>query len=415
MSITLGIIEGFREVWTHKFRSLLTGIGVVLGVASLMTMFAITNGQAISFRKGFELWGGVEKVFIIDRPVPEEQESIRDQSPGRSYADVIALRKAPFIESVSPEIRLKRGGAIEYQGEKFYSRWIRGVESAFLDVENYELEVGRFITEFDQQSRTRVIVMGRQIKEILFGQQPEEELLGKQVLLNGVKFRVIGFLKPFNNRFKDSVAVVPFLTMQELFFSSNVVKGVDLGPIRRVDRIIVKIRDAELLDDSLEQMRNILLQTHNGVEDFGFRTSEGWFETVESSVKGVRLSGFIVSGITLIAAGVGITNIMMASIRERTREIGVRRSIGAGQWDIFVQICMEALVLAALGGIAGLGVGFAMVDLFKEMLSEYSVPVLNSQAVVISFIASVFIGFLAGVAPAIQASQMKPIEALRFE
>ncbi len=415
MNPWMGVIEGFREIWSHKFRSVLTGLGVVLGVASLMSMFAITNGQAIQFRETMQQWGGAERVELVKRPVPEEQESISDQSPGQTYADVIALRKLPLVKLISPELRMGNGAVLEYQSKQFRTRWLRGVEEPFIEIENHTLSAGRFFTEMDQINCNRVLIMGQRVKRELFGGKPDLELLGKPVLLNGVRFTVIGFFENYDNRYKDSVIVAPFKTIQELFFSSNVVNGVDQGPNREVNRIVVQVESMDVLDDAMEQMRNVLLQTHKGVEDFGFNTRQNWFETIESSVRGVRLSGFVISAITLIAAGVGITNIMMASIRERTREIGVRRALGAGAGDVFAQICMEALVLAVLGGIAGMGAGWALIHFMEDLLSEYAVPVLDVQSVVISFFAAVCIGFLAGVAPAFKASRMEPIEALRFE
>lgn len=414
MNPALGIKEGFREIWSHKFRSLLTGLGVVLGVASLMSMFAITNGQAIQFREALEIWGGASHVSVVDRSVPEEQESMKDLSPGRTHADVVALKHAPFIDLVSPQLRLNNG-VVEREGRVFRSYWIRGVDAAFLKIEKHRVGSGRFFTDVEHRNHSRVMVMGKTTKRILFGNRPDQEVLGESVLFNGVKFSVIGFFEEYDHRYKDRVVVIPFSTMQELFFSANVVEGEDLGPNRKIDRIVVKVRNMDVMDEAIEQMRNVLLQTHNGVEDFAFRTREDMFDNIEQSVMGIKLSGFIVSGVTLIAAGVGITNIMMASIKERTREIGVRRALGAGQSDVFLQICLEALVLAILGGVLGLGAGYGLIEVVAKLLAETSVPVMDFWAVLFSFVTAVVIGFLAGIAPAFKASKMNPIEALRFE
>lgn len=415
MNLWLGVTEGLREITSHKFRSLLTGMGIILGVASLIAMIAITNGQAIEFRKNIELWGGAERIAIVDRPVPEEQESFRDQSPGKTYQDAVALRRAPFVELVSPELRFQKRAVLQYKERRFSSRWIRGVEGDFLEIENHTLLHGRFFTDVDQRNRSRVIVLGHRVRRQLFGQKPADDVIGQSVTFNGVSFRVIGLFEDYENRWKNSVVVIPLLTMQELFFSSNVVDGVDQGPIRNLNRLVVKIKDLDTFDESIEQMRNILLQTHNGVEDFGFDTRENWFNTIESSVAGIRLSGFIVSGVTLIAAGVGITNIMMASIRERTREIGVRRALGARSSDIFSQICLEALVLAMLGGLLGIVAGYGLLAALEDLLAEFASPSIDAASVGWSFLAAVTIGFCAGVVPAFKASRMSPMEALRFE
>ncbi|MGF1679275.1 MAG: ABC transporter permease [Candidatus Methylacidiphilales bacterium] len=414
MNILLGVMEGVREVIHHRFRSFLTALGVILGVSSLMSMLAITNGQAIAFRKNLELFGGAERVTLSNRPVPAEQESIKDQSPGRTYADVEALRALPFVTIVSPVQRLPQA-TLEAGSKRLETRDLRGVEEAYLESDNMEVATGRFFNEIDQQQRHRVIVIGQQAKKNLFGSVNDNAVLGKKVTINGIMFTVVGLFKTYEHRFKNNRMVIPFHTMQELFFAARVVDGVDQGPDRRIDRIELKISDISMMEDYITRMTHVLLINHKGVEDFGFETREEWFENIEASIFGVRLSGFIVSGVTLIAAGIGITNIMMASIRERTREIGVRRALGAGARDIFLQISMEALVLAILGGLLGLLAGWGLIHLLGELLSEYAVPVIETNAVIFSLAAAVIVGFFSGVAPALQASRMKPIEALRFE
>lgn len=408
----LGIQESLREIWHHKFRSLLTMSGIILGVASLMSMFAITTGIAKGYRRFLVDFGGARKVYIVDADAPEDQQTIKDLSPGRTYRDVLALRHASLIEHVSPEQRFSAG--ITYGNKSFYSRWFRGVEESILNVEGYELAKGRFITQIDQERYNHVMVIGSRVQKELWGKQKINPI-GKDVLLNGHRFKIVGLLKNYNNRFKDSSVFIPLTTTMHLFYATNIVDGIDLGPRTQIERIVVQVKDFDYLDDTIRQIQNILLRTHRGVEDFTFVTLESWVEQIENSIRGVRISGFLIAGVSLIAGGVGITNIMLASIRERIRELGVRRAIGAGYFDIFIQIAMEAIILSLLGGTLGIAAGMGLLQIIGSLSSFEYEPIVEPFGIIISYSCSVIVGLFAAIFPAFKASNMKPIEALRFE
>jgi ABC-type antimicrobial peptide transport system permease subunit len=414
MNILLGVIEGFREIWSHKFRSFLTMLGIILGVASLMAMFSMTAGTAEGMRKTLLLWGGLANVEVVDATVPEEQEGIMDISPGRTYRDVLALRtSASTVAFVSPEQRLNGDITLTNGSKTVRVGWVRGVEAPFLAVERHRLALGRFFTDLDLEQRNRVVVLGSLLVEQLWGagQNP----LGERLLIDGHQFRVVGVFDKYNDQYKDRVCVMPLTTVQELWFGVTMLNGLDQGPNLKLDRVIVQIKDTDRFDEAIEQIRNVLNQTHRGIRDFGFNTREDWADMIESGVRGVRMSGGLIVMVTLIAGGVGITNIMLASIKERTREIGIRRAVGATPAGIFMQITLEAVVLSILAGILGLGAGYGLVEILKKVASSEQPPLWQWSAVFYSFAAAVLTGVFAGFLPAWKASRLHPIEALRFE
>jgi putative ABC transport system permease protein len=177
----------------------------------------------------------------------------------------------------------------------------------------------------------------------------------------------------------------------------------------------VKVQDVSALSEAIDQVKATLLKTHRGVEDFGFGTNENWLDQIESSVRSARLSGIIIAGISLLVGGIGIANIMLASITERVREIGIRMAVGARSHDIFIQILIESSVLGFLGGLIGLVLSFGVVDLITRVATLNNEPIIDVKSLVISFSFSVITGVLAGIYPALKASHLDPIQALRYE
>jgi putative ABC transport system permease protein len=427
MNPWIGVLEGLREINSHKFRSVLTVLGLVLGIACLIGVLSITEGMAHGLRQILQDWGGLDRLSINDQPPPEEQEGMEDVSPGLTETDVRALERLSLICAISPELRLDDNVFIRHGTRRFDTRYLRGVTADFLTVDRHQIAAGRFFTDLDQLRGNRVIVIGQQVCRDLFGKIPVEEALGKSVLVRNVRFQVVGIFSSHTSQenvkgrsvggasWKERVVVIPLHTMQEVFFSSVMVKGVDQGPDRRLSRINVQIADPGMIDEAIAQIRAVLTVTHRGIEDFGVRTAEEWADAIENAVWGMRLSGGFIALVTLVAAGVGATNILLASIRERTREIGVRRAVGAAPGDIFLQIILESMVLAVLGGLAGLGAGMALVELLKNVLQGDLPPRLDSLSLVIGLVTALGVGLVSGLLPALRASNLQPIEALRFE
>ena len=177
----------------------------------------------------------------------------------------------------------------------------------------------------------------------------------------------------------------------------------------------MRVQDIDSLEPALQQVRNVLMQTHKGIEDFSFMTQENTSDDIVTATHNARLSGGIIAAISLLVGGIGIMNIMLASITERIREIGIRKAIGATNPNIFVQILVESTVIAILGGIAGLLTSYGLVELLAVVSPVNNTPQITPDAMLVAFSFSVVVGVLAGVIPGVKAAKLDPIQALRYE
>jgi putative ABC transport system permease protein len=440
MNLVVGFRVGVREILAHKFRTFLTMLGIILGVASLMAMFALTAGIAKGMRETLQMVGGIERVEIVSKDVSEENLGISEISPGRTMADVYALRDgAPLISHISPESTLH--GAAATLGSKTARVSVGGVSADYLQVENHELGEGRWFSPIDFERHHRVAVIGRGLWEELAGRGSKESPVGKTILINQHPFTIIGaFIKyeresekqraqrasaresrggrerrdPFH--WKNRALLIPIETMLSQFKSANVGSdGMDQGPQLVLDRLNIRVADTDRFDEALDQVSNVLRGTHRGIDDFGYNTREDWFDRVESGVRSTRMSGSLIAGISLLVGGIGITNIMLASISERVREIGVRRAVGATPMDIFSQIIVESVLIGLIGGVLGLVASGFLLQVLAAVAPSENPPIVEPSSILISFSFSVIVGIVSGLYPAWKASTLNPIQALRYE
>ncbi len=436
MNLLVALQIGLREISSHKFRSFLSMLGIVLGVSSLIATLALTTGIERGTREFMQQMGGLEYVNVVNKEISNAQFEFWNLSPGRTLRDAQILRQsAPLISHISPELQFGASVASESQSDR---KRVTGVFPDYFVVSRQQLAAGRFLTDLDVDRGLRTAVIGNSIATLLWPSVPPEAVLGRTILVNDRPFEVVGVLpkyereqdkrrrevggqkKPIGSsrrwdpfRSKNDAVLLPYSTMFYDFRAGAF--PLDSLESVRLDNLTIRVGDLDHFPAALEQVRAALEITHRGVDDFDLDTREEWFGQMETSIRATRLSGGLIATISLIVGGIGIMNIMLASISERVREIGIRLAVGARGSDIFVQIIVESMSIALIGGILGVGAAFGLIEVLKAIAPSENVPVMTASAIVFSVGFAVIAGFLSGIYPAVRASRLNPISALRYE
>lgn len=399
----------WQGIMSNRMRSGLTVLGIVIGIASVIVLLAVGQGAQSSAQKQIQSLG-VNLIMI--RPGAATTGSI-SQGVGSgatlTYEDALAIEEScPSVDEVAPVYSTNL--QVQY-GSKNTSTSVTGTEPSHQEVRNFYAAQGRFFTKSDGDQNARVCVIGDTVVENLFGR---EQPIGKNILIRGELFEVIGVMEhkgAGGMGDQDDVIFVPLSTGYNTLFGLNAVTG------RSVRSIHVKAKSEEEVLAAQFQITNLLRLRHNIVppleDDFNLRTQQDIMQTADQITKIFSMLLGATASISLVVGGIGIMNIMLVSVTERTREIGIRKAIGAKEADILSQFVIEAVFLSTVGGILGilLGVGgSAAMNNFTEFTT-----IVTTTSVIVSFVVALAIGLFFGIYPARRAAMLDPIVALRSE
>ena len=409
MTIAQAFLEALESLSGNKLRSGLTVLGIVIGVAAVIAMLAVGRGAQESIT-GSISGIGTNLLFVFRGDVADNVRNPKPLTLGD--ADAIADHfAAPSIEAVAPA--LQGNGTVSFGGEQT-SPQIFGVTPEYFQVRNYKLTEGEFITEEHMLGRASVVLLGPDVADKLFGHT--DGITGETVRIEGQPFRVLGVLESkgggsFGSQ--DNVVMVPFTTAQARLIRRSTSD--------RVDIIFVQAISAEAVPLAAEEISQILRQRHRtpiGADDFTVFTQQDFLATA-ANITGI-LTIFLggIAAISLLVGGIGIMNIMLVSVTERTREIGLRKALGARRRDIVVQFLTESSMLSLIGGIIGIVFGWLIAFIVGRIAAANNtdfVPVVGFDAVALATIFSAAVGLFFGIYPANRAASLEPVEALRYE
>jgi putative ABC transport system permease protein len=397
-----------RALRVNKMRSALTMLGIIIGVGAVIAMLAVGTGAS---EKISEQISSIGSNLIIILPGSTTSGGLRmgmGSQPTLTRDDADAIQKeCPAVQEVAPVLN---GAAQIVYGNQNWSTGVYGTTQSMLIIRDWPLASGRAFTEQDIRNATKVAILGQTVVENLFG---NIDPVGQMVRIKKVPFMVIGVLdkkgQSPQGQDQDDTIYIPVTTAQKKIFGTSFP-----GMVRT---IMVKAKSTEDLGPAERQINELLRQRHHigprQDNDFTVRNLTQIMQVAEQSTKVMTLLLGAIASVSLLVGGIGIMNIMLVSVTERTREIGIRMAVGAKTWDIRLQFIIEALTLALIGGIAGilLGVGGSkLLSLFAGWST-----VVSSLSVILAFGFSGLVGIFFGFYPAYKASLLNPIDALRYE
>jgi putative ABC transport system permease protein len=409
MNITQILVEALESLNGNKMRSGLTVLGIVIGVAAVIAMLSVGRGAEASIT-GSISGIGTNLLFVFRG---DFSDTIRNPKP-LTLGDAQAIGdpfQAPSVEAVAPA--LQGNAELSFGGERT-STQLFGVTPDYFTVRNLALAEGGYITEEHILGRASVVVLGPETAEAIFGHA--DGVTGETVRIEGQPFRVLGVLEARGGGMfgsEDNVAILPLSTAQARLIrrSTN----------DRMDIVFVQAIDAESVDSAIEEISQILRTRHRtpvGEDDFTIFTQRDLLTTF-ASITGI-LTVFLggIAAISLLVGGIGIMNIMLVSVTERTREIGLRKALGARKRDILIQFLTESSLLSLIGGIIGILFGWLIAYIVGRVAAATNTdftPVIGGDAILLATLFSAAVGLFFGIYPASRAANLEPVEALRYE
>tara|TARA_R110001632_G_scaffold43376_6_gene110081 strand:- start:82762 stop:84129 length:1368 start_codon:yes stop_codon:yes gene_type:complete len=440
--------EAVRVILTNKVRTFLTALGIIFGVAAVISMLAIGNGAEKEILAQLELVG-VNNIVITPIPDEKEDSEVEDEeensseskrfSKGLDILDVKSIQKnVPSVAKISPEIVLET--YVTTKGRQNSIKLI-GVTKEFFSVSNIDIEDGKNFSDVQINNALPVCIIGRKIEKKLF---TGESAIGKKIKVKDVWLQVVGVIeekqisdkaqenlgirdlnldvyipiKTFLVRYRDRKIIVDKAPEEGnvVFFGDNSngpKKRIPRGNYHQIDKLTIQVKNSEKINATADLVGRILKRKHNGMVDFEISIPIQELKQQQKTKQIFNVVLSIIAGISLLIGGIGIMNIMLASVLERTKEIGIIRAIGATQQDVILQFLSESVLISIGGGIIGI---------FLGIISSYAIEfatgietILSLSSITLSFFVATAIGLIFGIAPARSAASKSPIEAIRYD
>lgn len=400
--------ESFLMAWAsliaNKLRSILTMLGIIIGVAAVIALVSIGNGVKQDIQDSISSLGSNLLMVMPGAPRTPGVRPTAGSQKTLKVSDYEAIAKLDGVKAASP---YTAGSYVAIYQSKNWTTSVSGVNYNFQDVNNWNMEEGRFISEKNVQNRERIAVVGQTVVKNLFA---GEDPVGKEIRVKNIPFRVIGVLESKGNgtmgNDQDDAIFIPYTTAMER------VEGVDY-----LRMVYVVAKDESGIDRLQSDIEN-LLRVRHGIKDpeldnFNIQNMKSIMDTMEQTTGTLTLFLGAVAAISLVVGGIGIMNIMLVSVTERTREIGIRKALGATYNVIVTQFLIEAVVISLMGGIIGIAIGIGashLIGTLSGMSTVISIP-----TIILSFGFSMAIGLVFGIYPARKAAKLNPIDALHYE
>jgi len=384
-----------KALLLNKVRSFLTMLGVIIGVFAVISLVSLVGGVQEYVVSSFEDLGS-NLIFVVNGKIEMGQRqtagsALVSTNLKEKHVDMIESTAKDYVDYITPQSQTYQ--TIKYKTEEYFLLLL-GVNYEANDIFNSNIERGRYFNRVEQENSSRVVVLGNNLGKKFFG---EENPIGKKIKINGKSYEVVGLLAKKSPNYDESV-ILPYTTVMDEFSATGITS------------IVVKVKDNVDLEQAQQQVKLALLKDLKE-DKFTVMTQEDILESIQNILNMLTIALASISGISLLVGGIGIMNIMLVSVAERTKEIGLRKALGATSSDIKNQFMAEAILISSLGGVLGLLLGWvttiAIRPLIKAVIPVWAIPL------ALGF--SLAVGIIFGTYPAVNASKKDPIEALWYE